>query len=69
MTTQEAFKQLVSQRGWYKLAEIDPNTARSLKKHFNDSKISLDKMEQILVCAGYKKIPENWKLSKEKATH
>lgn len=54
MKTETAFKHLTSQRGWYSLCGINPDTARSLKRHFNDGKLSTDKQFELLKAAGYK---------------
>jgi endonuclease IV len=60
MTTKKAFKHLTSQKVWYKLCDINYGTARSLKRHFNNGKISEEKMCELLKKAGYKNIPAIW---------
>ncbi len=62
MTTKEAFKQLTSIRGWYKLCSIEASTARSFKSHFKGGKVSIEKMEELLKKAGRKKKPEFWSI-------
>lgn len=54
MTTHEAFKSLVSQRGWYTILNIPDNTARSYAKRFRENKLPIEKIEEILQKAGYK---------------
>lgn len=64
MTTNEAFEHLTSQREWYKLCSINGDTARSLKRHYHDGKISTDKIYQLLQSAGYVSVV-NWKPPKK----
>ncbi len=55
MTIREAFKDLVSQRGWYVKLGIPEGTASATKKNFLDGKVvTEDKMKEILLKAGYK---------------
>lgn len=63
MTTREAFKKLISERNWHtKIEGLKPETGRSLKKSFNDGKITIDKMEEVLSKAGYEVVQEKlWK--------
>ena len=63
MTTQKAFEFLISQRGWYRLCDINPGTARSIKYQYKQNKVSLDAMEKMITAAGGKKMPEKWKLT------
>lgn len=59
MTTNEAFKTLVDQRGWFSKVEgMNENTARTIRKRFADGGLTIDKMEELLVKAGFKVIQE-----------
>lgn len=60
MTTKQAFKHLTNKRGWYALAGINKDTARSLKRHFKEDKMSESKQSEILKAAGYKLVPAKW---------
>lgn len=53
MTTREAFEQLIRQRAWYKDLEISEPAAGALKDNFKKGKITIDKMEEVLVKAGF----------------
>jgi hypothetical protein len=53
LTTKEAFKKLIDERGFYKRVQgLNESTARSLKKYFNEGKLTIDKMEDVLEKAG-----------------
>ncbi len=54
LTTKEAFTQLTSTKGWYKIVGMNVNTARSHKRHFKDGTISLTTVFKLLEKAGYK---------------
>ena len=55
MTTREAFKHLISERGFYKKVEgLSESNARQIRKNFQEGKITIDKMEEILEKAGFK---------------
>ncbi len=59
MTTEEAFKQLIGQRAWYKTVGLTPEAAWSIAKRFRDGEsISTEKIEGILEKAGYKVVVE-----------
>ena len=60
MTTKKAFKHLTSQRGWYKLCDVNKDTARSLKRHSINNKVSEERMSELLKSAGYKNTPSLW---------
>lgn len=61
MTKNEAFEHLTSKRGWYKLCGISPEAARSAKSQFKKGKLSAEKINKILKCAGYRiVIEEKW---------
>lgn len=68
MTTKQAFKHLTNQRGWFNQLKnpIHPDTARSLKRNFNEDKLSEEKMTELLKDAGYKFTPANWEIKKKK---
>lgn len=54
MTTTEAFLQVTSKRGWYKDLGISEGAGNSLLKRVRDGeKFSQDKIEEILIKAGY----------------
>lgn len=58
MTTKEAFKELIDERGAYKTLGIPNSTLRSLRDNFKKGKVSIEKMEALLEKAGYKVIQE-----------
>lgn len=62
MTTKEAFETLIQQRGWYRLCNVKPNTARSIKYQYKKNKVSIEAMEKMIQAAGGKKVPENWSI-------
>jgi hypothetical protein len=53
MTKEEAFTELTSQRGWYRLCKIKPNNARAIKRYFIRGTISTDMIYNLLSVAGY----------------
>lgn len=67
MTTKEAFNKLLTQLKKVKDNPVfeklgyPPQTVRSWKWRKRDGKITLDKMEEILKKAGWKKTPESWR--------
>jgi len=54
MTKREAFEHLTSQRGWYKELDIPEKTANSAKVSFRKGQLSSDKIDEILLKAGYR---------------
>lgn len=61
MTKNEAFEHLTSKRGWYKLCGISPEAARSAKAQFKKGKLSAEKINKLLIGAGYCiEIAEKW---------
>ncbi|MBS7565084.1 hypothetical protein KHS38_11775 [Mucilaginibacter sp. Bleaf8] len=59
LTTKEAFKKLIDERGFHKkIPGLSESTGRSLRKYFNDGKITIDRMEEILLKAGFNVIQE-----------
>lgn len=62
MTTKEAFKLLLTDKEWWIRIGLNQNTAYSINKRAKEGKhISLEKMEEILIKAGWKKKPESWR--------
>jgi hypothetical protein len=62
MTTREAFESLIKQPAWYKLCNVHPDTARSIKYQYKKNKVSIDAMEKMIKAAGGKKVPEKWSM-------
>lgn len=63
MTTNEAFEQIIEDRGRLKKIGINQSTIRSLRKRFYEKKLTIDKMEELLLMAGAKVKQEKlWKL-------
>ncbi len=60
MTTKQAFKHLISEKGWHKPLGINDSTATSLKFNFGQGLVKEDKMRAILKKAKYKLTPESW---------
>jgi hypothetical protein len=58
LTTKDAFSALISQRAWYKSADIPESQASTLANRFKNGKVSLDKIEEILEKCGYKVLQE-----------
>lgn len=57
--TREAFMALISQRGVYKLLDVDRSTVANWKAYLREGKsISLDKMEEMLLKAGASVVSE-----------
>lgn len=54
MTTKEAFDNLIIKRGWYTSLGISENTGRSYAKRYREGKLPIEKVEDILLKAGYK---------------
>ncbi len=69
MTTQEAFKEMIQDRGIHNDLELSGGYVRKVRKAINDNPdtpehwgISLDKMHQLLQKVGYSKKQETlWK--------
>lgn len=53
MTTKEAFEQLIHTRAWYKDLGISEPAAGALKNNFAKGKVTIDKMEEVLLKAGF----------------
>lgn len=64
MKINTAFEHLIEKRGWYKICDIKPETARSLKRNYKEGRISTEKMRQLLNAAGYSFSPEKWRVPK-----
>lgn len=63
MTTKDAFKKLLSDTDSLSKLDLNPNTMRTIKKRLKDGKlISIEKMESMLLKAGFKKTPEKWRV-------
>lgn len=63
MTTKEAFAQLIHKRGWYNDCGIAYTTANNLAKRFKDGNLSQEKMDEVLIKAGFKVVQEKqWEL-------
>lgn len=60
MTTKQAFKHLISKKGWHKPLGISDTVATSLKYNLTKKLVKEDKMTEILKKAGYKCIPAKW---------
>jgi hypothetical protein len=61
MTTKQAFEKLINTPGWHKLSGIKENTARTIKKRFNDGTLlSLEAQFELLKAAGYE-VKIKWK--------
>lgn len=58
MTTNEAFENLTSKRGWYKQAGIGQQLATSLKSCHKKGLVTNDRMVALLAAAGYKQKQE-----------
>lgn len=64
MTRNEAFEHLMSQPSWGNLCGLKDNTARSFKRNYKEGKISIEKINDLLIKAGYSVVPEKWKKPK-----
>lgn len=53
MTTREAFEQLIARRAWYKDLDITVSSAWSIKNNFKKGLVTIDKMEEVLMKAGF----------------
>jgi len=61
MTTDEALKQLFSQRGWHKGTGFNESSARSYKNSFSKGKLVMETKIKILKACGFKLVQEmNW---------
>lgn len=65
MTTKEAFKQLISMRGWWQGILKDAEAGYKYKKRFEAGSLSTDSIEKILSTAGYQIIQEKMWTKKE----
>jgi len=54
LTTQAAFEQMISVRGWWKDLELTKGTANSIVSRFRNNEMTIDKIEAILDKAGYR---------------
>jgi hypothetical protein len=62
MTKKEAFVSLTSERGWYYKIGITEKAASSAKQAFKNGKLSSDKIDELLMKAGFEIIQEElWK--------
>ena len=62
MTTKEAFIKLLDSSVINVKLDVGISTIRTWKTRLKANKMSLDKMEEMLLKSGAKKIPEHWKL-------
>lgn len=53
MTTKEAFEQLIARRAWHKDLDITDSSAWSIKNNFKKGLVTIDKMEEVLMKAGF----------------
>lgn len=60
MTTREAFEKLMTIRGVHHDLGIENKTWMTIRYNYRRNKVSLEKMEELLTAAGFKKIPEKW---------
>lgn len=61
MTTKEAFAALIKKKNWWEGIGVTSSAAYNFRNRLKENKpISLEKMEEILIKAGFKKIPEKW---------
>lgn len=52
MTTYEAFEQIIEDRDKLKKIGLNKSTVRSLRKRYYENKLTIDKIEEILILAG-----------------
>lgn len=64
MNTKQAFEKLIYDLPMLKAAGISNSTYRVWRKRFIDGTLTVDVMENALIKAGAKKIPEQWKFKK-----
>jgi hypothetical protein len=60
MTTPEAFNQLIQEKGIHHQLEITASQLAALRYDYRNRKVSAEKMEELLLKAGYRKVPEYW---------
>lgn len=60
MTTEEAFESLITTKGIHKKLGINSNQLAMIRFNFRRGALSLDKMEELLLLAGWSKVPEYW---------
>ena len=53
MTTEDAFKEVLNTRGLLIKLGYNNEQAKSYRKYYKDGRISKDKIEEILIAAGY----------------
>lgn len=53
MTSEQAFKKVTAQRGWYKALNIEEGTANSWVNRFKKGALSEEKVDEVLHLAGY----------------
>lgn len=53
MTTEEVFEKIISKRGWYHDLGYTYSNGSSIAKRYKDGKLSLDKIEEVILKAGY----------------
>lgn len=58
MTTNEAFKKIIEDKKTLDSIGINESTGRSLRKRFVEGKLSIEKIEEILVKTGFKIVQE-----------
>lgn len=64
MTTKEAFEKLLDDSNTAIKLKVLQSTVRTWRARLNANKMSLDKMEELLLKSGATKKPEIWKLPK-----
>jgi hypothetical protein len=58
MTTKVAFEKVLSQRGIHHRLGLEQNTVATLRRNYKEGKVSLNKMEEILLKAGLEVVQE-----------
>jgi hypothetical protein len=60
MSTKEAFEILLSTKGIHHELGLSSEQLATIRFNYNKGKISLDRMEELLIKAGFRKVPEYW---------
>ena len=58
MTTEEALKNLISERAWYQGSGLNESTARVYKKRFLEGKLEIETQMKILKACGFKLVQQ-----------
>lgn len=56
--TKQLLQELITQRGWWKEIGLTEDQGNNYRTRFKSGKMTIDKMEEILVKAGYKVFQE-----------